>query len=436
MSGAAESKPGRGASRSPLPRWTVPVVAVVMVAISAGVLALMWLWVDGLMFADPDKKAAALLDTMKIAASFAVGGGGLFALYLAARRQRTQELELAQRERVQDHTELVADRNHQHAERVAEDARHDATARRVTEQYGKSVEQLGSDKAPIRLGGLYALERLAQDNKDQRQIIMNVLCAYLRMPYKLPDADSPDIVVHEERLQELEVRRTAQRVMTNHLTADSSVFWPQMAIDLTGATLVDFVMIKGSFRWASFKSVTFTGTTLFAETRFPGHSPFDHTIFDGTAHFVSTAFDGDARFKHATFNSPVSFGGYLKTQNVTFKKAAQFSGAMFNDSADFSGALFQGAADFSKSGSGSAATFAGSASFWGAQFKESARFSDVDFQDAATFTEAVFTADAAKVVPEFGVPTTDFRSAAFAQGVPPQVEHYARKNEPWGRRND
>lgn len=33
-----------------------------------------------------------------------------------------------------------------------------ARERRITELYTKAVEQLGSDKAPVRLGGLYALE--------------------------------------------------------------------------------------------------------------------------------------------------------------------------------------------------------------------------------------------------------------------------------------
>src|SRR5262249_33582048 len=51
------------------------------------------------------------------------------------------------------------------------------------ELYTKAVEQLGSDKAPVRLGGLYALERLAQDNSAHRQTIVNVICAYLRMPF-------------------------------------------------------------------------------------------------------------------------------------------------------------------------------------------------------------------------------------------------------------
>ena len=69
----------------------------------------------------------------------------------------------------------------------------DATERRITELYAKAVEQLGSDKAPVRLGGLYALERLAQDNPAHHQTIVNVICAYLRMPFSAtPPASEPE----------------------------------------------------------------------------------------------------------------------------------------------------------------------------------------------------------------------------------------------------
>jgi hypothetical protein len=171
----------------PLPRWTVPVVAVVVLLAAAAALIMLWQWIDGLALADAEKKATAQMDAVKVAASVAVGGG-LFALYLAARRQRTQELELAarhaelaQRDRVQAHAEYIAETNRLHAERVAADARVDAEARRITELYLKASEQLGSDKAPVRMAGLYALERLAQDNRGQRPTVVNVICAYLRM---------------------------------------------------------------------------------------------------------------------------------------------------------------------------------------------------------------------------------------------------------------
>src|SRR3712207_12355 len=56
-------------------------------------------------------------------------------------------------------------------------------SQQVTESYAKAVEQLGHDQAPVRLGAMYSLERLAQDNPPRRQTIVDVLCAYLRMPY-------------------------------------------------------------------------------------------------------------------------------------------------------------------------------------------------------------------------------------------------------------
>jgi glycerol uptake facilitator-like aquaporin len=56
-------------------------------------------------------------------------------------------------------------------------------SQQVTDTYTKAVEQLGHDQAPVRLGAMYALERLAQDNPPRRQTIVDVLCAYLRMPF-------------------------------------------------------------------------------------------------------------------------------------------------------------------------------------------------------------------------------------------------------------
>src|SRR6185437_11200917 len=59
----------------------------------------------------------------------------------------------------------------------------DATERHITELYTTAVEQLGSDQPSIRSSGLYALELLAQDNPAHRQATVNVMCAYLRMPF-------------------------------------------------------------------------------------------------------------------------------------------------------------------------------------------------------------------------------------------------------------
>ena len=89
---------------------------------------------------------------------------------------------------------MLAFRRQHHHETATVLSDLDATERRVTELYTKAVEQLGSDKARVRFGGLYALERLAQDNPAHRQTIVNVICSYLRMPFsprRRPASRSP-----------------------------------------------------------------------------------------------------------------------------------------------------------------------------------------------------------------------------------------------------
>jgi hypothetical protein len=55
----------------------------------------------------------------------------------------------------------------------------------ITDRYTKAIEQLGSDKLDVRLGGIYALESIAHDSeKDQdyreHRTVVEVLSAYVR----------------------------------------------------------------------------------------------------------------------------------------------------------------------------------------------------------------------------------------------------------------
>ena len=66
-------------------------------------------------------------------------------------------------------------------------------ARTWNERFATAADQLGSDKpAAVRLAGVYAMAGLADDWKANRQTCVDVLCAYLRMPYEPdPGKDSP-----------------------------------------------------------------------------------------------------------------------------------------------------------------------------------------------------------------------------------------------------
>jgi hypothetical protein len=50
----------------------------------------------------------------------------------------------------------------------------------VTDRYTKAIEQLGSDKLDVRIGGIYALERIARDSPRDHLTIMEVLAAFIR----------------------------------------------------------------------------------------------------------------------------------------------------------------------------------------------------------------------------------------------------------------
>jgi hypothetical protein len=52
--------------------------------------------------------------------------------------------------------------------------------RQITEHYTRAVEQLGSDKLELRLGAIYALERIARDSERDHWPIMEILTAYIR----------------------------------------------------------------------------------------------------------------------------------------------------------------------------------------------------------------------------------------------------------------
>ncbi|XHU10212.1 hypothetical protein RPX00_09520 [Amycolatopsis sp. WGS_07] len=226
--------------RPPLSGHRLVAAALLGLGVLGTVFTVMWLWINTTP-AMGEQKTIAHLEVFKTTASVAVMLGGLGVLYLAARRQRTQEAE-------HHHAVRTAEINRKHAERVAAAAEDDAARRRVTDLYAKAADQLGSDKAPVRLAGLYALERVGQDNPDQRQTIIKVLCAYLRMPYEQPlpvtrPRQDPhnDLIrqqVGEQRPQweEREVRLTAQRIVTDHLELvapdedDSNSWGPPLSI--------------------------------------------------------------------------------------------------------------------------------------------------------------------------------------------------------------
>jgi hypothetical protein len=64
----------------------------------------------------------------------------------------------------------------------------------VTDRYTKAIEQLGSDKLDVRIGGIYVLERVARDSARDHTSVMEVLTAFIcehsREHWPLPEHDT------------------------------------------------------------------------------------------------------------------------------------------------------------------------------------------------------------------------------------------------------
>jgi gas vesicle protein len=52
--------------------------------------------------------------------------------------------------------------------------------RRITESFSKATEQLASDKIEARLGGIYTLERISRESRDDYWVVMETLTAFVR----------------------------------------------------------------------------------------------------------------------------------------------------------------------------------------------------------------------------------------------------------------
>lgn len=129
-------------------------LAVSVVAATALFLGLAWL--VGLPLRPGSKhpqEQGLLLDLVKISLGLAAGVGAVLALVVAYRRARLEE-----------------------------SASHRDDQRLLGTRFQDAADLIGHGRASVRLAGLYAMARLADDWPEQRQQCIDVLCAYLRVP--------------------------------------------------------------------------------------------------------------------------------------------------------------------------------------------------------------------------------------------------------------
>lgn len=99
---------------------------------------------------------------------------------------------------------------------VAERQANTAQRSLLNDRYQKGAEMLGSEVLSVRLGGIYALLRLAQDHPKQHHIqVIELLCAFVRNPPEIKESqDKQDTDEEQSGTEEPSLREDVQAVMT------------------------------------------------------------------------------------------------------------------------------------------------------------------------------------------------------------------------------
>jgi len=159
----------------------------------------------------------------------------------------------------------------------------------VTDRYTKAIEQLGSDKLDVRIGGIYALERIARDSPRDHPTIMAVLSAFLRehsreeWPPAEPGAEPPErttrpdvqaaatVIGRRNRRPDELINLNAAVLTRADLTgvdlrgADltgANLFMANLNADLTGADLTGADLLLASLAGSVLDGTNLTGVNL------------------------------------------------------------------------------------------------------------------------------------------------------------------------------
>ena len=269
------------------------------------------------------------------------------------------------------------------------------------ERYTKAVEQLGDEKAPIRMGGVYTLVGLVDEwleekslSDDERfkegQVIINNLCAYIRSPFTLAtrydelskDSPSSDGIYKDNQQEfytdkaefkaEADVRLGIIKEIHDRIQGpdkNTPGAWSDFEYDFSGSTFFYPIDLTNSY-YA--KPINFSGST------YQGGAGFRGSIYQGGADFRSSTYKSGADFTGSTYQALADF------RSSTYKSGAYFTDSTYKGGADFSGSTYKSWADFTDS------TYQGGADFIGSTYQEGAYFDGSTYKSWADFSGSIF----------------------------------------------
>ena len=366
------------------------------------------------------------------------------------------------------------------------------------ERYTKAVEQLGDEKAPIRMGGVYTLVGLVdewlkdesikkyEDRLKEGQVIINNLCAYIRSPFTLAShydelskanptpkgiykgkkekfyADKATLdsetdvrlgIIKEihDRLQDSDKNTPGAWSDFEYDFSGSIFFYP---IDLTNSYCAKPINFSGSTYEgeADFSNSTYEGEAYFSNSTYEGEAYFSNSTYKGEAYFNNSTYKGEAYFNNSTYKGEAYFNnstykGEADFSDSTYKGEAYFSDSTYKSWAYFSDSTYKGRANFSNStykiwANFSNSTYKGEANFSNSTYKGLADFSGSTYTGEADFSGSTYTgeADFSRSIfyseTYFGKDKYSNSSSCFTNRAPQFYNKKNRKNTLFGSHNN
>jgi uncharacterized protein YjbI with pentapeptide repeats len=129
----------------------------------------------------------------------------------------------------------------------------------VTDRYTRAIEQLGSEMLDVRIGGIYALERIARDSARDHPTVMEVLAAFIR-EHSREQWPEPDAETHERT-----TRPDVQAAITVIGRRDPNRDRGQInlaRVNLTGADIRKADLARTTFYQADLTGVVLLGANV------------------------------------------------------------------------------------------------------------------------------------------------------------------------------
>ncbi len=148
--------------------------------------------------------------------------------------------------------------------------------RLITERFSKAVEQIGSGKEEVVIGGIYSLERIAKDSPKDQWTIMEVLTSYIRKNSPIPS--NIQQLEPEERQKALEKlpsvsipvqaaltvigRRKVENDQAGDNLAETTYFNKTKILDLSQTNLREANLILANLNGANLNGANLIGANL------------------------------------------------------------------------------------------------------------------------------------------------------------------------------